>query len=268
MMSKPSDADLVAFRTAAALNAVPDITHGFFGRQGGVSRGIYTSLNCGLGSSDDRASVLENRRRVAACLAAEPQNLLTCHQVHSANAIIVDRPWGADSQPKADAIVTRTPGLAVGALAADCVPVLFADRSARVIAAAHAGWKGALGGIIEATLTAIESLGGHRETTVAAIGPCIGPMAYEVGPEFKAVFVSAQSGYAAFFEPRGPAGRPHFDLPAFVGHRLRAAGVGVVDMAWQCTYSNPGESFSYRLTTHRAESDYGRQISAIALSRP
>jgi polyphenol oxidase len=253
-------------RTASNLSGLPGIAHGFFGRTGGVSKGLYGNLNCGLGSADARAHVFENRRRVAAHLDTSGEHLLTCFQIHSADAVVIDRPWSRDGQPRADALVTRTPGLALGALAADCTPILFADAKAGVIAAAHAGWKGALGGIVEATLAAMEQLGGRRADIHAAIGPCIGPKAYEVGPEFAAVFTGANPGNGVYFQPDGAAGREHFDLPRFVADTLRAAGVGTVELAWACTYMDEANYFSYRRATHRRETDYGRQISAIVIT--
>jgi polyphenol oxidase len=262
----PSLAPGLAPETAANLAAAVGVRHGFFGRAGGVSSGLYASLNCGLGSADVRKLVLENRSQVAAQLGTTGDRLLTCYQVHSAEAVIVDRPWAPDAQPKADALVTRTRGLALGALAADCAPVLFADTKAGVIAAAHAGWKGALGGVVESTVVAMESLGSRRADIRAALGPCIGPEAYEVGPEFETTFVTSDPSHANYFQPRGPAGRAHFDLPRFVTDRLHAAGIGSIDRAWRCTYTHNADFFSYRRTTHLGEEDYGRQISAIMLT--
>ncbi len=245
---------------------LPGIRHGFFGRQGGVSSGLYDSLNCGLGSNDDRAAVLENRDRVAGHLGVAGGQLLTCYQIHSATALVVDRPWAPEAQPKADGLVTRTPGLALGALAADCTPILFADPVARVIGAAHAGWKGALGGILDETIAAMVSIGATRGRVEAAVGPCIGPENYEVGPEFEAAFTAKKRNYARYF--RVPAGRSraHFNLPGFVLDQLAAAGIGRVHNASSCTYAAPKDYFSYRRTTHRGEPDYGRQISAIVLT--
>lgn len=254
--------------TASNLAAVNGVSHGFFGRAGGVSSGLYGSLNCGLGSADERDNVLANRSRVAAHLGTSASNLLTCFQIHGADAVLVECPWSPGNQPRADALVTRTPGVALGALAADCAPVLFADAKAGVIAVAHAGWKGALNGIVESTLTVMEQLGSRRGDIRAAVGPCIGPEAYEVGPEFEATFVSANLGYATYFQAGGPAGRAHFDLPRFVADRLRAAGTGSVEHAQACTYVDSDGYFSYRRATHRREADYGRQISAIMLTGP
>lgn len=241
------------------------IAHGFFGRQGGVSKGIYVALNCGLGSKDARDVVGENRRRVAEHLGAKPDHLLTAHQHHSAEAVVVTDPWTFEDMPKADALVTATRGIAVGALAADCAPVLFADEEAGVVAAAHAGWKGALGGVLESAVATMEKLGARRSRIVAALGPCIGPEAYEVGPEFEANFVSQAPENQRFFTRRSADARPYFDLPAFVLARLEALDLGNVENCSRCTYSYPEDFFSYRRTTHRREPDYGRQISAIVL---
>jgi polyphenol oxidase len=241
------------------------IAHGFFTRRGGVSEGIYASLNCGPGSKDDRTAVTENRRRVAADLGVRPSHLLTAHQHHSADAIVVSEPWTFDAMPKADALVSATPGIAVAALAADCAPVLFADPKARIVAAAHAGWKGALGGILEAAVATMERLGARRADIHAVLGPCIGPGAYEVGPEFEQRFVAESADYSRFFKRVDGQPRPHFDLPAFVLERLAAMRLKGVESQSQCTYTHDRELFSYRRTTHRRETDYGRQISAIVL---
>lgn len=244
--------------------ALPGIRHAFFTREGGVSEGIYASLNGGLGSHDRPAHVAENRRRMADRLGATA--LASLHQVHSADAVTVDAAFPAEARPKADGMATRVPGVALGILTADCGPILFADAEARVVGAAHAGWKGALGGVADATLDAMEALGARRDRIVAVLGPTIGREAYEVGPEFKARFVAADPGHAHYFA--ASPGRPdhaRFDLPAFVADRLRRAGVGTVVDLGLCTYSDPDRFFSYRRTTHRGEPDYGRQIAAIVL---
>jgi YfiH family protein len=250
---------------ANALAAMPNLSHGFFTRQGGRSSGIYASLNCGVGSKDERAHVLANRALVAAHLGVAPEYLVTCHQSHTAKAIAAHEPWGDGTAPKADGIVTRTPGLAIAVLAADCAPILFADPEARVIGAAHAGWRGALSGILEATVTAMEDLGARRERIRAALGPCIGPDAYEVGPEFEEQFRAGDPGSASFFHRPRAETRARFDLPAYVMHRLKGAGLAESDNASRCTYANEDQFFSFRRTTHRGEGDYGRQISAIVL---
>ncbi len=252
--------------TADCLADIKGVAHGFFGRQGGVSGGIYQSLNCGHGSNDATDAVVENRSRIAAHLGATRDTLLTCHQIHSAATKIVTQPWTRETMPKADGIVTNVPGLALGALAADCAPVLFADPQARVIAAAHAGWKGALGGILEATLATMEGLGARRSRIRAALGPCIGPHAYEVGPEFEAIFTTADPSNARFFQRSEAGSRPLFNLPGYVLARLEAAGLDTAESCTACTYAESERFFSYRRTTHRREPDYGRQISAIVLT--
>ncbi len=251
--------------TADCLSDIGGIAHGFFTREGGVSEGIYAGLNCGAGSKDDRERVIENRRRVATHLGAAGDRLLTCHQVHSSDAIVVTEPWSLGQNPKADALVTRVPGIALGALAADCAPILFADPEARVIAATHAGWKGALDGVLEATVAAMTRLGARPNRIRAALGPCIGPTAYEVGPEFEARFVAVDAGFARFFRRARPEARPYFDLPGFVLERLARAGLDTVESCTACTYTDEARLFSYRLATHRGEPDYGRQVSAIVL---
>ena len=248
-----------------AAAAASGIRHGFFTRQGGVSTGIYASLNCGLGSRDDTASVKINRGRVASALDHPGREVLTLYQVHSATALIVDAPFDG-KPPQADALVTNTPGVVIGALAADCTPVLFADPEARVVAAAHAGWRGAFGGVLEATIRAMEGLGAQPQRIRAAIGPCINQAAYEVGPEFEATFLEADPGNARFFERLGSGDRPYFDLPGFISARLSRAGLGMVEQKSSCTYENESLFFSYRRATHRKEPDYGRQISAIVLA--
>ena len=255
---------MLAPRTADTLPSRPHVAHGFFTRHGGVSLGGYASLNCGLGSADDPVAVRENRARVAAFLAA--QGLITAHQVHSPTAVVASHAWSLEERPRADAIVTATPGLAVAVLTADCAPVLFADTQARVVAAAHAGWRGAFGGVIESTLATMEALGSRRERVHAAVGPCIGQAAYEVGAEFERDFLAQDGANARFFTRQAAHARPHFDLAAYVEHRLRRAGVGSVQNLASCTYAQTEDFFSYRRSQARKEADYGRQISAIALT--
>ena len=252
--------------TARCLSGLVGIRHGFFTREGGVSEGIYASLNCGHGSQDDRGHVTENRRRVAVALGqSTAEHVSTLYQVHSATALVIDQSLPRESLPKADALVTRTPGVVVGTLAADCTPVLFADPEAKVVAAAHAGWRGALTGVLEATIVQMESIGGDRRRIRAAVGPCINQAAYEVGPEFEQTFLVVNPGYACFFvRPIGSA-RPHFDLPGFVESRLRTAGLGEVERQSPCTFGPQSRFFSYRRTTKAGEPDYGRQISAIVV---
>jgi YfiH family protein len=253
------------FIQAPALASHSGIRHAFFTRQGGVSDGIYASLNGGIGSSDEPAKVQENRRRMAAALGAKHDALISVHQVHSPDAVIVEGPWRGE-RPKADAMVTATPGLALGITTADCGPVLFADAEARVIGAAHAGWRGAVTGVLESTLTAMERLGARREKIVAVLGPTISQNAYEVGPDFIRRFAEEVPGHVRFFREAEKPDHAMFDLPGFIGARLEAAGVGEFTNLGLCTYSDAERFFSYRRTTHRKEADYGRLISAITLT--
>ena len=238
------------------------IRHGFFTRSGGASSGVYSGLNCGLGSTDQRETVLINRARVAEELGVAPERLVSVHQTHSARAVALDDP--PSEQIKADAMVTATPGLALGILTADCQPVLFADAENGVVGAAHAGWKGALDGILEATIDAMESLGAERATIHAVIGPSISQRAYEVGPEFLDRFLDESPEYARFFA-NGEGDRLQFDLIGFGLYRLREAGVAHASWTGHCTYSDPERFYSYRRSVHRREADYGRLISAICL---
>jgi YfiH family protein len=251
--------------TSPNLSRLAGIAHAFFTREGGVSEGVYAALNGGLGSGDERARVIENRKRMAAALDVAPECFATVFQVHSPDVIVVDEPWDEGARPRADAMVTRRPGLAIAVSSADCGPLLFADEEARVIGAAHAGWKGALTGVIEATVAAMEGQGAKRARIRAALGPMISRAAYEVGPEFKARFLEADATHAKFFTPSPRDGHTMFDLPAFIGERLRQAGVGGVDDLARCTYGDEALFFSYRRMTHRGETDYGRHLSAIAL---
>jgi polyphenol oxidase len=242
------------------------IAHGFFTRRGGVSTGIYASLNCGPGSGDAAEAIAENRRRATAMLAGSAQvRLVTLYQIHSPHAVTVTEPWPDGGGPKADAMATDRPGIVLGILTADCAPVLLADAEARVIGAAHAGWGGALSGVIEAVVGAMENLGARRDAIRAGIGPCISQSAYEVGPEFEQRFRAASSDAARFFAPSSRGDHWQFDLEAYVAQRLREAGIGKVEPLSVCTYANEAEFFSYRRTTHRKEPDYGRQLSAIML---
>jgi len=245
---------------------LPGIAHGFFTRHGGVSGGIYTALNCGLGSADDPAAVTENRARVARHLGAAPDRILTLYQVHSHRAVIIDRTLPRDALPQADALVTATPGLVVGALAADCAPVLLADPDAKVVAAAHAGWRGAIAGVVEAAIAAMEHLGADRRRIRGAVGPCINQPAYQVGPEFEAAFLELDALNSRFFMRPAPGARPHFDLPGYVRHRLQAVGLASTEQCAPCTYENESMFFSYRRSQARSEADYGRQISAIVVT--
>lgn len=240
-----------------------DIRHGFFTRKGGASSGVFGGLNCGPGSSDQIEMVEINRARVAEEIAVPVQALVTVHQVHSPDVLAIDGPVGSP-RPKADAMVTRTPGLALGVLTADCQPVLFADAEAGVVGAAHAGWKGALDGVLDATVEAMESLGAERGRIRAVIGPSISQRAYEVGPEFMERFLDADPDTARFFAG-GDGDRAQFDLPGYGLYRLRAAGVSAAEWTRHCTYSDPERFFSYRRSVHRKEADYGRLISVIRL---
>lgn len=237
--------------------------HGFFTRKGGASSGIFEGLNCGTGSSDQAAAVMINRGRVAQAMEVAPDALVTVRQVHSADVQIVDAvPEG--ERAKADAMVTREPGIALGILTADCQPVLFADAGAGVVGAAHAGWRGALDGVLEATLDAMETLGAQRADIRAVIGPTISQAAYEVGPEFLDDFLAEDPENSRFFAG-GSGDRMQFDLPSYGLHRLREAGIGAAEWIGHCTYADPARFYSYRRTTHRAEADYGRLISVIRL---
>lgn len=243
---------------------LPGVAHGFFTRHGGVSQGIYASLNCGIGSRDDQACVQHNRARVVSHLGA--QDIISAYQVHGTTALIVQGAWQAGERPRADALVTNTPGVAVGALTADCAPVLFADAQARVVGAAHAGWRGALGGILEAAVAAMEGLGAKRERVHAVVGPCIGQDAYQVGPEFRDAFLKQNPANATFFTGPDAEGRPHFDLSAYIVHRLSKLRLGSAGAVNVCTFAGERDLFSYRRSRLRGEQDYGRQISAIVLT--
>jgi hypothetical protein len=238
------------------------VRHGFFTRRGGASSGIFAGLNCGPGSSDQSHAVATNRGRVAQAMGVGPDHLLSLHQIHSADVVIADDPVWTE-RPRADAAVTLRPGIALGILTADCAPVLFADRAAGVIGAAHAGWRGALGGVIEATIDAMEASGARRDAIRAVIGPTICQRNYEVGPEMLETFLAEEAGWDRHFAP-GRGDRLLFDLPGLVLARLRAAGV---EAEWigRCTYADPERFYSYRRTTHAGEPDYGRLISAIVL---
>ena len=252
-------------KLTSKLLTLPGVSHGFFGRRGGVSTGMYASLNCGPGSGDARDAVMENRGRAMEALGGDAR-LVTLYQVHSAKAIAVEETWDIGANPRADGLVTRIPGIALGILTADCAPVLMFDAQARVIGAAHAGWQGAFSGIVESVLSAMTRFGAKASRVRTVIGPSIGPDAYEVGPEFHARFVAAEAQNARFFRRPSPAAQWHFDLPAYVAHRLNRAGAGSVDLIGRCTYWEEDDFFSYRRTTHRKEQDYGRQLSVIALS--
>ena len=237
--------------------------HGFFTRTGGVSEGIYRGLNVGLGSQDERENVHENRARVARWFAVEPDRLATVHQIHSPDVVVVDESYDG-ARPQADAMVSNTPGVVLGVLAADCGPILFCDPEARVVGAAHAGWKGALYGVLENTIAAMEKLGAKRENIIASLGPSISHRNYEVGPEFVERFLGVDKTYERYFKPSEKPGHAMFDLPGLTTQRLKDAGVTAENLDI-CTYPDEDRFFSYRRTTHRQEPDYGRQISAIMI---
>jgi YfiH family protein len=250
--------------TAATL-ALSGIRHGFFTRQGGASAGVYASLNGGLGSNDTAANVTENRARMAASLGVEPDRLLTAFQIHSPDVAIAETPWPPNARPRADAIVTRTPGLAIGVSTADCGPILLADPKARVIGAAHAGWRGALSGVAEAAIAAMEKLGAERARIRAALGPMIRQNNYEVGPDLIARFGAEDGASARFFKPAARDGHALFDLAGYIGARLSRAGIEQIEDIGHCTYADAARFFSFRRTTHRGEADYGRHVNAIVL---
>jgi YfiH family protein len=267
MNDAPESAPMSAARfvSSPALSLLPGVAHAFFTRRGGASTGIYESLNGGLGSHDDPEAVKENRRRMTAALGVLPGRLAVPWQVHSAEAVATAGPWAREESPHVDGVATRTPGLGVAVTIADCCPILFADPKARIVGAAHAGWKGAIGGVIEATVARMEELGARRADVTAALGPCIRQKSYEVGPEFAARFTAEDPDNARFFEPADRPAYAMFDLAGYVVARLKRAGLGAVDDLGLDTYSDEARFFSFRRTTHRGEPDYGRLIAAIAL---
>jgi polyphenol oxidase len=241
------------------------LAHGFFTRGGGHSTGIFASLNCGLGSGDDPDVVAMNRAVVERALGVGDKHLVSAFQVHSADVVVVDEPWAFDARPNVDGLVTKTKGLALGVLTADCGPVLLADTEAGVIGACHAGWKGALTGITDSTIAAMEKLGASRDRIAAVLGPTISRAAYEVGPEFSAPFLAQDAGHSQFFSPSTKEGHFMFDLPRYILTRLKTAGLKEAHDLALCTYSDEARFYSYRRATHRGEKDYGRLVSAIAL---
>jgi hypothetical protein len=245
--------------------AAQGVAHAFFTRAGGVSTGVYDSLNGGVGSQDDPACVAENRARMAQAMGVAPSHLLVPYQIHSADVLHVRAPWAPDARPRCDGLVTDVPGLALGVTGADCGMILFADAKARVVGACHAGWKGAFTGVLEATLSAMEARGARRDQITAVLGPTIGAASYEVGPEFVARFVAADADHQRFFAPSPREAHAMFDLPGFIAMRLRKAGVGAFEDLGLDTCADPARFFSYRRTTHLREPDYGRLVSAIAL---
>jgi YfiH family protein len=245
---------------AASLSAVP---HGFLGRRGGVSTGEMAGLNVGYGSGDDREAIARNRALAIEAVLPGAE-LATVHQVHSNAVMVVERPWPQDERPHADAMVTNRPGVLLGILTADCAPVLFADEQAGIVGAAHSGWRGALAGVTDATVAAMEALGAQRDRIAAAVGPCIGFASYEVDEAFRQRFLDGDAANEAFFT-EGPAAKPHFDLEAYVLARLSAAGLRKVEALHLDTYPDAVRFYSYRRSTHRGEADYGRQLSMIAV---
>lgn len=251
---------------SSRLAALDGIRHGFFDRQGGVSSGIYESLNGGSGSNDEPKHVVENRARMAQALGCTPDRFLTAYQIHSPEVVTVESPWPNGERPRADAIVTRTENLAIGITTADCGPVLFADPDARVIGAAHAGWRGAVSGVLEATIGAMEKLGAKRANIVAALGPMISQKNYEVGDDLLVRFTSEDPANEKFFKQGDRSGHPMFDLPGYIVARLARSEIACANLAL-CTYADPVRFYSYRRSTHLREGDYGRHINSIVLSR-
>lgn len=253
----------VPFLISDLLSAQAGIRHAFFTRDGGVSGGVYASLNSGIGSRDAPANVVENRARMAAAVGVVPDRFATLYQVHSPTVVTLERPWRLEVRPRADAMVTAVPGIALAISTADCGPVLLADAQAGVIGAAHAGWRGALAGVLEATVAAMEALGAERSRIAAALGPTIRQPNYEVGPDLIERFVNDDAANARFFAPAERPGHARFDLPGYILARLRRAAVGHVDDVGRCTYGEPDRFYSYRRATHRGEADYGRHLNAI-----
>ncbi len=250
---------------APSLAKLTPIRHAFFTRGGGVSEGLYATLNGGVGSNDAPDKITENRARMATALGVTPDRLLTPYQIHSPGVVVADAPWIPDNRPRADAVVTKTPRLAVGVSTADCGPLLFADSEAGVIGAAHAGWRGAFGGVIEATIAAMETLGAERTRLNVALGPTIRQPNYEVGPEFVERFVAADAANAQFFASSDRAGHAMFDLTGYIAARVHRAGIVKFEDLGLCTFAEPDRFYSFRRTTLRGEPDYGRHINAIAL---
>jgi len=251
--------------SATTLAKLSGIRHAFFTREGGVSDGIYASLNGGIGSNDEVGAVAENRARMAAALGVSPDRLLTLYQIHSPIVVVAERPWAPHDRPRADAVVTKTAGIAIGVSTADCGPVLLAEPTARIVAAAHAGWRGALGGVLEATVDTMVRLGAERARIVAVLGPMIRQPNYEVGADLVTQFVAADADNTRFFSQAARVNHAMFDLAGYICARLQDAGITAIEDLQSCTYADEARFFSYRRATHRGESDYGRHISAIAL---
>jgi polyphenol oxidase len=257
--------DIDAVLQATILAVLPGIRHAFFTRNGGVSEGVYTSMNGGVGSKDAPERVVENRARMALALGVEAERFLTPYQIHSPDVVVADKPWTAEARPRADAVVTRKPKLAIGVSTADCGPLLFADAAAGVIGAAHAGWRGAFTGVIEATVAGMEKLGARRANIAAALGPTIRQENYEVGPEFVERFLAADADNARFFSASARAGHAMFDLTGFIAAQIGRAGIEKFEDLTLDTYAEPERFYSFRRATHLKEPDYGRHINAIAL---
>lgn len=262
-VNSKSDAQCVKSPKLKEIQTQSGITHGFFTRHGGCSDGIFSSLNAGLGSGDETASIVENRKRICDALGTTPAKLATLHQHHSADVFVATGGIESD-RPKADGIVTNTPGTAVGVVTADCGPVLFADPENKVIGAAHAGWRGAFDGVLQNTIETMIELGAKRESIIATLGPCISQKNYEVGPEFYQRFIDKDKSLSQYFKPSSAKNHYLYDLNAFIQDQLKSAGVIAEDLA-VCTYDEDNGYFSYRRTTHRSEKDYGRQLSLITL---
>jgi YfiH family protein len=250
---------------ADSLRGISGVRHGFFSRRGGVSSGLFASLNCGFGSADNADDVAANRARAARELGVAADALVTAYQVHSARAAVVTKPWRPSEAPKVDALVTRVPGLALGILTADCAPVLFADNEAGVIGAAHAGWRGAVDGVLEATLAAMAELGAEPERIAAAVGPCIAQASYEVGPEFPKPFLDQDPANARFFVPAARQGHFMFDLAGYCTAKLRALGLAMVSWIGRDSCAEADAFFSYRRACLKGERQYGRNLSAIVI---
>ncbi|MGH7047533.1 MAG: peptidoglycan editing factor PgeF [Stellaceae bacterium] len=258
---------LAAFTLARLATAAPEVRHAFFTREDGISEGLFRSLNCGFGSGDAVDRVMRNRAIAMDRLGATADRLLTCRQVHGTSVVIVERGWRHDKAPAADGMVSRVPGLVLGILTADCAPVLLHDPAARIVAAAHAGWRGAFSGVVEATVAQMEALGARRGRIRAGIGPCIGRASYEVGPEFPGPILAQNPAARAYFNPARRAGHFLFDLAGYVEHRLRATGVATVQRVTADTVAGEERFFSYRRACLRGETGYGRMLSAIMLDR-
>ena len=252
---------------SSQLSSVDSIKHAFFTREDGVSGGVFAGLNCGYGSGDETANIDQNRTVAMAKLGLRRENLNTIYQIHSAHVVVADEAWSLDARPKADGIVTQTPDLAIGVMSADCTPVLFADHHASIIGAAHAGWKGALGGVLANTVSKMVEMGAERSQIAAAVGPCIHQESYEVGPEFRQSFMTEDEGFSAYFIASERDDHYLFDLPKFVVDRLQVLGLASVENVSVDTYADEQRFFSYRRATHRKEADYGRGLSAIAISK-